>query len=574
MQACHASDLILLDDTVGLGRTFDGVGGLSAGGISKLLMDYKEPQRTDILNYLFKPGFGASLHVLKVEIGGDAQAADATEASHMHNSSDLNYNRGFEWWLMKEAKSRNPDIKLYGLPWDFPGWVGNGTGNPYSDTSRLANYILKWVLGAKTHHGLDIDYVGIWNEKPYNISYMKILRKMLDDNGFEKTRIVAADGIDWTIMNDVMRDAELDSVVDVLGIHYPGTESPAAAVELGKPLWSSEDYSTYDNDAGGGCWARILNQNYVADAAFLALLPFFYAHTCQFSAPGWSYLRHGYGVGKLDGGGSIVSLVSPGASDLTIVIETMSQEHSKCIRPTLPSYNVTKQNITLQLMGSFVDVQELQVWYTKLQANSDVMNDSSNAPYFMAQQGVFEVVSVSDWEKHLRQTVLEMPIPWCPTTANLNATMNVIGNYKWADIYIRTEIMMVPVNGSDGVYIAARINSTGCQTYLARGLFFFLFPNDQLFLLTKDIAGNEIIKGGRNTALIDKTDNMLDLLVYKGYVSGKVNKGLLFNVSIPPDTPANGFVGLGTDSYGYADFEYFDISDPSNPTLYFSPESD
>ena len=47
------------------------------------------------------------------------------------------------------------------------------------------------------------------------------------------------------------------------------------------------------------------------------------AHTCQFSAPGWHYLRHGYGVGLLDKGGSIVSLVSPDASQLTVVIETM-----------------------------------------------------------------------------------------------------------------------------------------------------------------------------------------------------------------------------------------------------------
>ena len=30
--------------------------------------------------------------------------SDGTEASHMHNSWDENYERGYEWWLMKEAK--------------------------------------------------------------------------------------------------------------------------------------------------------------------------------------------------------------------------------------------------------------------------------------------------------------------------------------------------------------------------------------------------------------------------------------------------------------------------------------
>lgn len=47
------------------------------------------------------------------------------------------------------------------------------------------------------------------------------------------------------------------------------------------------------------------------------------AHTTQFATPGWFYLQHDYGVGLLDHGGSIVTLVSPGSRDLTIVIETM-----------------------------------------------------------------------------------------------------------------------------------------------------------------------------------------------------------------------------------------------------------
>jgi galactosylceramidase len=29
---------------------------------------------------------------------------DGTEASHMHNADDENYQRGYEWWLMVEAK--------------------------------------------------------------------------------------------------------------------------------------------------------------------------------------------------------------------------------------------------------------------------------------------------------------------------------------------------------------------------------------------------------------------------------------------------------------------------------------
>ena len=32
-----------------------------------------------------------------------------------------------EWWLMSEAKKRNPKVRTYVLSWGVPGWVGNGS---------------------------------------------------------------------------------------------------------------------------------------------------------------------------------------------------------------------------------------------------------------------------------------------------------------------------------------------------------------------------------------------------------------------------------------------------------------
>ena len=51
------------------GRVFEGIGALSAGASSKLLMDYSEPYRSQVFDFLFKPKFGASLQQIKVEIG-------------------------------------------------------------------------------------------------------------------------------------------------------------------------------------------------------------------------------------------------------------------------------------------------------------------------------------------------------------------------------------------------------------------------------------------------------------------------------------------------------------------------
>src|SRR5215472_6278521 len=127
---------VILDGT-SKGRVFDGLGAVSAGASSRLLIDYPEPQRSQILDYLFKPGYGAVLQHLKVEIGGDVNSTDGSEPSFMRAPTDHNSGRGYEWWLMAEAHKRNPDIILEVLPWGAPGWVGRNT----LYTPKMAKYV-------------------------------------------------------------------------------------------------------------------------------------------------------------------------------------------------------------------------------------------------------------------------------------------------------------------------------------------------------------------------------------------------------------------------------------------------
>src|SRR5256885_12635243 len=108
----HGQMKTVIIDGSSKGRIYDGIGALSAGASSRLLIDYPEPQRSQILDYLFKPGYGAALQILKVEIGGDTNSTDGAEPSHMRTPTDLNCDRGYEWWLMEQAKKRNPNIVL------------------------------------------------------------------------------------------------------------------------------------------------------------------------------------------------------------------------------------------------------------------------------------------------------------------------------------------------------------------------------------------------------------------------------------------------------------------------------
>src|SRR5437879_6223268 len=74
-------DFIAINGSQG-GRTFDGIGAISGGGgNTRLLTDYPAAQQSQILDYLFMPGYGADLQILKVEIGGDANSTDGAEPS-------------------------------------------------------------------------------------------------------------------------------------------------------------------------------------------------------------------------------------------------------------------------------------------------------------------------------------------------------------------------------------------------------------------------------------------------------------------------------------------------------------
>jgi hypothetical protein len=53
---------------------------------------------------------GAALQHLKVEIGGELNSTDGTEPTNMRTATGLNLNRVYQWWLLQQAKARNPGL--------------------------------------------------------------------------------------------------------------------------------------------------------------------------------------------------------------------------------------------------------------------------------------------------------------------------------------------------------------------------------------------------------------------------------------------------------------------------------
>jgi len=391
---------VLLDGN-SKGRVFDGLGALSAGASSRLLIDYAEPQRSQILDYLFKPNYGAALQHLKVEVGADVNSTDGSEPSLMRSATDHDSTRGYEWWLMVEAHKRNPNIVLDILPWGAPGWMGTpaASGKPTLYTPKMAGYVVDFIKTAKKDYSLDIAYTGIWNERVFDIPYVKELHRQLRANHLN-TKIVCCDEYpgqgagQWAIADEILKDPELAASIDVIGSHYSRDSSgkvttTESARKTGKPLWSSEDQP---NDGGGPILSRtwpiggrilahFYNQNYLDGSMtstdiwspitsyydnlaapnsglMYANTPWsgYYdvqstiwvtAHTTQFVQPGWQYLDSSSGY--LPDKGSYVSLRSADKKNWSVVLETIGAKHP--------------QTVSFRLAGG-LDATDVHIWET------------------------------------------------------------------------------------------------------------------------------------------------------------------------------------------------------------------
>jgi len=386
-------------DPAGPGRTFDGVGAISGGGgNSRLLIDYPAKQRNQILDYLFKPGYGASLQILKLEIGGDANSTDGSEPSIEHTRGVVNCDAGYEFWLAQQAKARNPHIKLYGLAWTAPGWIGNG--NFWSQD--MIDYLMTW-MGCANTHGLHIDYLGGWNERGYNKAWYENLHATLAVK-YPSTQVVGDDS-GWGVADAMATDPAFAKSIDIVAAHYScqggdggnaySCQSTQNAINTGKPLWDSENGSQ-DYNTGAPALIRAITRGYV-DAKMTALLnwpliaaitpnlpystvglmvanqpwsgnydvgisTWVTAQVTQFAQPGWRFLDKASGyLGNDRTNGSYVSLTSPTKSDYSTVVETTTATAASTATFTVPP----------GLSGKAV-----HVWATNV-------NSTHNADYFI-----------------------------------------------------------------------------------------------------------------------------------------------------------------------------------------------
>ncbi|TDF98706.1 hypothetical protein [Paenibacillus piri] len=343
-------------DTASGGRTFEGIGGITSNGMSKLLMDYPESVQQEIMELLFKPNYGASLQHLKVEIGSDVNTSCGTEPSHMRSRDDFDIKRGVGLPVAKLAKAIRPDLVLDALRWGTPRWIAH-----FDDK---LSYYLNFLRGARDEYGLEFNYLGPdINEGAFSRDWtVNVLRPGLDRDGFGHVKLVADDSDHgWDIADHAAADEELFAAVHAYGVHYR-QDSTDTAKNSGKSLWLSEDLAPFRHrfTSGGLHIAKRMIDMYVSGRMVKYELhplveaeyentPFNYkgilvatwpwsghyvvdpglwviAHFTQFAQIGWSYVDSGCSA---DEEGGFVTLLAPDGSNFSIVVANTGATEKK-----------------------------------------------------------------------------------------------------------------------------------------------------------------------------------------------------------------------------------------------------
>jgi galactosylceramidase len=500
------------------GRRFDGVGVVNGGGAtSVLLKDYPEPQRSQILDLLYKPKFGASVSALLVEIPGDGNSTQGSMPSHMHTRDDLNYHRGYMWWIMQQARLRNPGLTLTATPWSAPAWVGNGE----FWSQDTADYDVKFLEGLRKVYGIEVTSIGARNEKGVSFDFATKLRSTLNAHGFEKVKVQGFDN--WpkdkfAFVDQMLADPRKRDALDILSAHTL-VDTPSAdgdklrdwSDNLHKPVWNSEEHVYKQGFDAEISIVQAFNLNYIRygatltvnwydiagvypmesysekPAALLARSPWSgnykvrealwgYAHYGQFASPGWLYLDGGYG--ELTGGGSFVTLKSPG-DDYSVIVESKDAKAPQQMRFTVDqglstaNLNVWRSNAQQQFVeqaqikpidGVFTLTVDPQTIYSLStmggQQKGSFANIPADRPFPFPYYETFESYAVperfgylprytADIEeafeiadcpsrpgKCLHQAVPQRPLSWAPEWK----PYTILGDADWQDYQVSADI--------------------------------------------------------------------------------------------------------------------------------------
>lgn len=309
---------------------------------------------------------------------------------------------------------------------------------------------------------------------------METLRNHLNSAGFEHIQVIVNDGLlsegalKPNLCETIGADAIYNASVSIVGLHYPSDyDDYSTCHALNKPLWSSEESSSYDDLNGASCLARVMvshwvlskitsniiwnlvgsyahGTNWYASSIMTADQPWsgnfkvspvlwVVAHVTQFTQIGWRYLTNGSGSGQLPKGGFYQTIVDAHGADFTMHIVKIDRDHAPCTRPPLPDFDVYAEDVTVELDASMfhsASILTLSVWqsnfmnFTTLDCIGSKAMDVNNkhCSVFRRQNNVIVLVTSPSFTVHVPvgafltiSTILEGPTRGAYTSPTSNS---------------------------------------------------------------------------------------------------------------------------------------------------------
>ena len=393
--------------TVYWSRTAQEIDGFGASGAFKMarnLMNFPEPQRSEVLDILFSPTKGAGFSIVRniVQDGGTVGGAEPT-IEPQEGVWDWTVDED-QIWLMKEAGKRGV-TRYMSTVWSPPAWMKTNN-NVIAGRLRpdkylaFAEYLSMYIRGYKEHHGIDIYAISLANEPNANVRYSSCYWSGKEFHDFLKflipvferdkitAKVMVGEHGGWT--EDPVLESLLDTVtaarVDIVGVHAYHTRDQdpfpslaqrsgplVTATDMKKKIWQTEvsNLGTNRPDIRDGIyWAKML-----------------YTHVAENNLNAWLY----WWIVSSPGSGQGMAHLNPQNKTYTIDkrLYTLGN-YSKFVRPGYFRVQTNAELSSGVLFSAYKSEPEQKlvvvvinenVMARKLELNLDGINGTSAAPW-------------------------------------------------------------------------------------------------------------------------------------------------------------------------------------------------
>ena len=282
-------------------QEIDGFGASGAFHMARNLMNFPEPQRSEVLDILFSPTKGAGLSIVRNIVGDGATVGGGSPSIEPEEGVWSWTGDEDQIWLMQEAGKRGC-TRYMSTVWSPPAWMKTNN-SPVGGRLRpdkylaFAEYLSMYIRGYKEHFGIDIYAISLANEPDVTVRYSSCYWTGAEFHDFIKflipvferdkitTKVIVGELSAWT-ENPVL-ESLADSVtaarVDIVGVHAYHTVDkdpfPPIAQRVGplvetlkqkKKIWQTEVSNlgrNYPDMRDGLYWAKVLHTHVAENSA-------------------------------------------------------------------------------------------------------------------------------------------------------------------------------------------------------------------------------------------------------------------------------------------------------------------